>query len=157
MAISKIISGGQTGVDRAALDVALELGIPIGGWCPHGRKASDGNIPIHYPLVELSSGGYRKRTEWNIRDSDATLVISPLPLSGGTLLTANLAKKIGKPLMVIDINNIKESDFDSWLITHGVLVLNVAGPSEDSAQEIYYRAKLILEGLLKKCSGTLNS
>lgn len=75
----KIVSGGQTGVDRAALDVALELGLPCGGWCPKGRKAEDGVIHSRYPLKETPSEEYNERTTWNVRDSDGTLIVSDAP------------------------------------------------------------------------------
>ena len=74
---TKIISGGQTGVDRAALDVALELGLPCGGWCPRGRRAEDGPIDPRYPLTETPWDGYPQRTEWNVRDADGTLILTP--------------------------------------------------------------------------------
>ena len=85
--VDKIISGGQTGVDRAALDVALIAGIDCGGWCPLGRKAEDGPLPLHYPLTETESDDYALRTEYNIRDSDGTLILARRPLTGGTALT----------------------------------------------------------------------
>src|SRR6266571_9073801 len=84
MVVSKIVSGGQTGVDRAALDVALELGIPCGGWCPRGRRAEDGIIPERYPLIETPTTAYPQRTERNVRDSDGTLVLTVGRADGGT-------------------------------------------------------------------------
>ena len=84
--IARLVSGGQTGVDRAALDVARELAIPSGGWCPKGRKAEDGKIDDSYPLVESPSASYSQRTRWNVRDSDGTLVLTCGKLTGGTLL-----------------------------------------------------------------------
>src|SRR3954454_8651242 len=91
---TKIVSGGQTGVDRAALDVALALGIPCGGWCPKGRKAEDGPIEDRYPLSETPSSDYRQRTLWNIRDSDATLILTWGEPTGGTLLTVKECRKV---------------------------------------------------------------
>ena len=102
--IGRLVSGGQTGVDRAALDAALELGVPCGGWCPKGRKAEDGTVPDRYPLTETPSGSYSQRTRWNIRDSDATLVLSWGKPTGGVLLTLNECRKVGKPHLVIDQN-----------------------------------------------------
>src|SRR5437868_610576 len=115
--IRKIISGGQTGVDRAALDVALELGIACGGWCPKGRLAEDGPIPERYPLKETNLPVYPQRTEWNVRDSDGTLVLtlgSPAkngelaPEGSGTALTIELARRQKKPCLVVDLNNHPE-------------------------------------------------
>src|SRR5437660_8982603 len=98
---TKLISGGQTGVDRAALDVAIELGLPCGGWCPKGRRAEDGRIPGRYPLKETPSWVYPQRTEWNIRDSDGTLVLTLSRATGGTALTIHLAKSMRKPVLII--------------------------------------------------------
>ena len=91
------MSGGQTGVDRAALDIALEGGIDCGGWCPRGRRAEDGVIPLCYPLTECESKQYRVRTERNVLDSDATLIIKHGRLIGGSALTAQLANNINDP------------------------------------------------------------
>src|SRR5213080_1459301 len=100
--ISKIVSGGQTGVDRAALDVALELGIPCGGWCPIGRRAEDGVIPDRYPLRQAPSANYADRTALNVRDSDGTLILARGPLRGGTALTKTFAERYGRPYLVVD-------------------------------------------------------
>lgn len=101
--LDKVISGAQTGVDRAALDVALELGIPCGGWVPKGRLAEDGIVPAHYPnLMETPTSVVEMRTEWNIRDSDATLLLSHGPLEGGSLYTKVKADEMGKPWLHID-------------------------------------------------------
>jgi hypothetical protein len=101
--VSKIVSGGQTGADRGGLDAAIELGIPHGGWCPKGRKAEDGAIPLTYDLTETGSADYRVRTEKNVLDSDATAIFTCGELSGGSKLTADLAEKHGKPWIHIDI------------------------------------------------------
>ena len=95
--LEKIVSGGQTGVDRAALDVAMSLGIPCGGWCPKGRKAEDGRIPDRYPLRETDSASYRKRTILNVADSDGTLILAVGELRGGTLATKRAASELRKP------------------------------------------------------------
>ena len=94
--LHKIVSGGQTGVDRAALDVALELGLPCGGWCPQGRRAEDGPIDPRYPLRETRAAAYPVRTRWNVRDSDGTLILTRGRPDRGTALTADLAKRLGK-------------------------------------------------------------
>ena len=101
--LEKIISGGQTGVDRAALDAAIELGIPHGGWCPRGRRAEDGAIPTRYQLKEIEGIDYSERTRRNILESDATLILTSGPLQGGTLLTFNLCNKLGRPVRVVQL------------------------------------------------------
>src|SRR5437870_10377236 len=95
--LTKIISGGQTGVDRAALDVALELGLPCGGWCPRGRRAEDGPIPERYPLQEMKSPAYPPRTARNVRDSDGTVILTRGQPDRGTALTIELAERYRKP------------------------------------------------------------
>ena len=89
-------------MDRAALDVALELGRPCGGWCPRGRRAEDGPLDPRYPLTETPSAGYPQRTEWNVRDSDATLILSHGALAGGSKLTESLAREMGKAVMHVE-------------------------------------------------------
>src|SRR5437870_9182944 len=101
--LTKIISGGQTGVDRAALDVALELGLPCGGWCPKRRRAEDGPIPERYPLTETSSRAYPQRTRCNVLDSDGTLILTRGRPTGGTALTIQIAAESGKPYFVVDL------------------------------------------------------
>lgn len=102
--LEKIVSGGQTGVDRAALDAGLTSGIAVGGWCPAGRRAEDGMIPERYPLLELDSPEYAARTEKNVVDSDATLVLNFGVLADGTALTVQLARKHRKPLHVVQLD-----------------------------------------------------
>ena len=136
--ITKIVSGGQTGVDRAALDVAMQLGIPVRGWCPRGRRAEDGRIPDSYPLHEASSINYAKRTELNVRDSDGTLILSGGPLTGGTALTGSLARRRGKPVFVVDLRDNPALDVtDEWLAANSIQTLNVAGPRESQQPGIY--------------------
>lgn len=138
--IEKIVSGGQTGVDRAALDVAIQLGIPVGGWCPRGRRAEDGRIPDVYPLRETTASNYSDRTERNVRESDGTLIVSGGPLTGGTGLTRSLARRLGKPVFVIDLRDDPAPDVsDEWLAEHSIRTLNVAGPRESQQPGIYGR------------------
>jgi hypothetical protein len=136
----KFVSGGQTGVDRAALDTALTLGIPCGGWCPKGRKAEDGAIPDRYPVTETETADYEERTRLNVRDADATLILASGPLSGGTGLTAETAAAQGKPCLVADPFSPPEAQAVArWLAENEVRVLNVAGPRE-SIQPGIHRA-----------------
>ena len=148
--ISRIVSGGQTGVDRAALDLALELGIPCGGWCPKGRKAEDGRLPPRYPLQETPSADYPQRTEWNVRDSDGTLVLAIGTPTGGTAFTIKLAAQHRKPCLVVDL--LKEGlDADKvrdWIKRGKIRVLNVAGPRESGSPGAYRRAKAFLGEVL---------
>lgn len=152
--LRRIVSGGQTGVDRAALDAALDLGFPCGGWCPLGRRAEDGTIPDRYPLTETSWRGYPQRTEWNVRDSDATLIITRGEPDGGTALTVQLAEKHGRPCLVIDPGDLEPlATIRSWLERHGVAVLNVAGPRESSHEGIYAQAFELVHTLLLSVTG----
>jgi hypothetical protein len=146
----RVISGGQTGVDRAALDAALALGLQIGGWCPHGRSAEDGPIPERYPLRETPSADYAERTEWNVRDSDATLILHRGPMTGGTRLTAELARRIGKPLLVRDLMEpIDVRGIADWLFANHVWVLNCAGPRESGAPGIGEESQRIFSGVFR--------
>ena len=127
----KVISGGQTGVDRAGLDAAMAAGIPVGGYCPKGRRAEDGRIPERYPLTELSSEDYRERTEMNVMQSDATLILAVGAISGGTTATIQLAEKHDKPYMIEALDGDPvPTRVANWLTKHHVRVLNVAGPRE---------------------------
>jgi Circularly permutated YpsA SLOG family len=144
-----VISGGQTGVDRSALDVALELGVPVGGWCPKGRKAEDGSLAARYPLTETPSKQYRQRTEWNVRDSDGTLVLTRGAPAEGTAYTIEVARKVGKPCLVVDLNEEpSESAVQAWAEEHKVRVLNVAGPRESKCPGIYAQAAQFLRAIL---------
>jgi hypothetical protein len=146
---AKIISGGQTGVDRAALDVAIALGIPHGGWCPRGRLAEDGRIPARYELRETDSPGYPVRTEQNVLDADATLIVCRGEPAGGTALTRLLAERQGRPCLVVDLDNPPEWPIvRRWLQEHGVKVLNIAGPRESQAPGIAEQAREFLRHCL---------
>ncbi len=146
---AKIISGGQTGVDRAAIDVAIELGIDHGGWCPAGRKAEDGPIPPHYRLTETSEADYVTRTRLNVRDSDGTLILTIGETSGGTLKTILIANEMGRPLLLVDLNKpVDRSVFHDWLSANRIKVLNVAGPRESKYAGIQSRASDYFRNLL---------
>ena len=144
----RIVSGGQTGVDRAALDVALLLGFEIGGWCPRGRRAEDGPISENYPLTETASADYSRRTVANVRDSDATLVLSRGQLSGGTALTRDTARTRRKPFLVLDLRTATPDDAAAWIKGQAISVLNVAGPRESAAPGIYEEASSYLRRVL---------
>lgn len=158
-----IVSGGQTGVDRAALDAAIACGLPITGWCPRGRRSEDGVIPAEYDLRETASRNYAVRTEWNIRDSDGTLIIAMGQLSGGTRLTWQLAGKHGKPRQVVhlrespgqlpfsDQNSVTDqcSAVVEWIQANRIRVLNVAGPRGSSHPKIYAEAKDFVRAVLQ--------
>jgi hypothetical protein len=146
---TRIRSGGQTGVDRAALDVALELGIPCRGWCPRGRRAEDGPIDGRYPLQETPWDGYPQRTEWNVRDSDGTLVLTRGEADRGTVLTIDLAARFKKPCLILDLNAQPDpTAARAWADQHGVRELNVAGPRESSRPGIYAEAVAFLRKVL---------
>lgn len=143
--LHRIISGGQTGVDRAALDVALDLGIECGGSCPRGRRAEDGPIPTRYPLTETAERDYRARTARNVKAADATLILTRGPVSGGTAYTERLARDSGKPHHLVDLAvNSRVRPVREWLRTHSVQVLNVAGPRESGAPGVHRDARRFL-------------
>ncbi len=149
MAVKKIISGGQTGVDRAALDVALEVGLPCGGWCPKGRRAEDGPLPERYPLQEASSPEYPQRTALNVRDSDGTLIITRGTPDRGTALTLRLAERYQKPCLTLDLSELPDpARVRAWVEENRVEVLNVAGPRESSQPGIQEQAKAFLRAVL---------
>jgi len=146
--VKRIVSGGQTGVDRAALDVAIELGIEHGGWCPRGRLAEDGTIPARYRLSETASSEYAERTEKNVLDSDGTLILYRGKLTGGTSLTQRLAQWYRKPCITFDLEKrVSLSRARRWLDENKIRVLNVAGPRESSAPGIYDEALAYLTRL----------
>ena len=147
--IKKIISGGQTGADRAALDVAIKLGVPHGGWIPKGRKTEDGILPEKYQLKEMPTASYPKRTEQNVIDSDGTLIISHGKLSGGSDYTRKMTLKHHKQLLYVDLNDYEPFDaaslIASWIGMQNIQVLNVAGPRASKDPEIYADVLKILE------------
>ncbi len=149
--IQKIVSGGQTGVDRAALDAAMALGLPVGGWCPKGRRAEDGVIDPRYPLIETPDEQHAQRTAWNVRDSDGTLVLLFDKPSPGTNVTIEEANALGKALLLVDLTtNPEEMEVLGWLEANGILVLNVAGPRESEALGIYEAARAFLDDVFGK-------
>ncbi len=136
-ALQRIVSGGQTGVDRAALDAAITLGLPHGGWCPSGRRAEDGPIPGHYRLRETASANYPVRTRQNVVDSDATLILYREALVGGTELTYRVARQVGKPFFLVDLADRPAPALAiRWLEDAAIETLNVAGPRESTAPGI---------------------
>ena len=149
LCICRIVSGGQTGVDRAALDAAIWLGIPHGGWCPKGRRAEDGPIPERYDLEETDESQYFIRTERNVIDSDATLILYEVELTGGTALTLRMAKKHQKPCLQVDLTQLPTFDeMLQWLAEEQVATLNVAGPRESSCPGIGEESRQLLVDLL---------
>jgi hypothetical protein len=145
MMVAKIVSGGQTGVDRAALDVALEVGLPCGGWCPKGRRAEDEPIPERYPLTETSSRGYPERTRCNVLDSDGTLILTRGRPAGGTALTIKIARENDKPCLVVDLSGQPDVvAVRSWCVDHHIQILNVAGARESEQPSIYEQAAAFL-------------
>jgi hypothetical protein len=152
--LKKVVSGGQTGVDRAALDAALALHVPCGGWCPRGRLAEDGPIDRRYPLAETPEEDYAVRTEWNVRDSDGTLVLTHGRPSGGTALTIAVARRLGRPLLVLDLAGAPApAAARRWVEAEGIAVLNVAGPRESQRPGIHRRARRYLERALTSIRG----
>ena len=147
--VRKIVSGGQTGADRAALDFALEWNISHGGWIPKGRLAEDGRLPEKYRLKEMNTTDYARRTEQNVIDSDATLIFSHGKLTGGSLLTRKMALKHGRPRLHVDL--LKTNSFSAaqtihaWIKEQRIGVLNVAGPRQSQDKRIYRATFDILE------------
>jgi hypothetical protein len=128
----KIVSGGQTGADRAALDWAMEHGLAHGGWCPLGRKAEDGVIPARYALVETPTDRWEQRTEWNVRDSDGTVIFTiGETLAGGSLTTIEVAQVLGRPCLHLSRRvdgDLAAGKLRRFVGDHAIRVLNVAGP-----------------------------
>ncbi len=143
--VAKIVSGGQTGVDRGALDAAITLGLAHGGWCPKGRIAEDGPIDPRYQLQELASSDYAARTERNVLDSDGTLILYQGRLQGGTALTNRLAKQHGKPLFRVRLEQpVPVDEIIRWLQNHHIQTLNVAGPRGSSGAQLQQQAEQVI-------------
>lgn len=152
----RIVSGGQTGVDQAALDLAMALGLEHGGWCPRGRLCESGRIHSRYQLRESHSPRYDVRTEQNVEDSDGTLILYHQKLNGGTALTLRMAQKYQRPFLMVDL--AKESQLSQaaagvrmWLLAHTIRTLNIAGPRESSCPGIHDRAFSFLRVTLAAC------
>ena len=154
----RIISGGQTGVDRAALVAAMSYSIPVGGWVPKGRRAEDGVVPEGFYNMQECEGGYRERTRANVRSADATLILSDkFPLSGGTAYTAEIAAEIGKPYKVMNLDTPDvELQIRDWMLSlenaipkngskDEKIILNVAGPRESGSPGIFEKANAVLQ------------
>lgn len=153
MRINRVISGGQTGVDRAALDCAIAHGISHGGWCPAGRLAEDGAISARYELNETKETDYHARTRQNVMDADGTLILAPQPLTGGTSLTAAIAGELKKPYLVVDpADDSGMTAVLDWLENQAIATLNVAGPRASKQPGIYAQAYRFLDNLLKRLS-----
>jgi len=149
-----IISGGQTGVDRAALDEALDADVDIDGWCAQGRRAADGPINARYLLRETPSDAYAQRTEWNVRDSDGTLIIAPIPPSGGTLWTVTCAAEWQRPVWIASVRTPETVPLHvprlvHWLARHHIHRLNVAGPRAREADAAYNISAALIRALLQ--------
>lgn len=152
MALVKIISGGQTGVDRGALDAALAAGFSCGGWCSGDRSAEDGPIAQRYPLTPMSGGGSRQRTLKNVHDSDGTAILFREALGGGTKLTRDMCIREKKPFVVLDATQIVESRAVAAILRfvdeNEIRVLNVAGPRASHWEQGYGFALSVLGAVI---------
>lgn len=153
----RLVSGGQTGVDRGALDAALGLGVSCGGWCPEGRQAEDGVIAARYPLTELIGAGYAERTRRNVADSDGTLVITFGPASGGTAHTIAACRELGRPHIIIDGSRVPPGqavrDAVRFVREKGIGQLNVAGPRASGEPRGYGYSYALVRALCLQCAG----
>lgn len=153
----KIVSGAQTGVDRGALDAALEAGVPCGGWCPEGRKAEDGMIPDIYPVRVIPGAGYAARTRQNVLDSDATLIIYFNELSGGTKYTLNCCRTENRPYLLINANKDNVDDavrsLKEFVREHQLAILNVAGPRASNVPSAHGYTQNLMSRLLDSLTG----
>lgn len=149
MTLEKIISGGQTGADRAALDFAIDHHIPYGGWVPKGRKTEDGTLPLKYHLQEMPTGNYSQRTLQNVLDADGTVIVSHGFLTGGSALTREFAIQYKKHWLHIDLKELSLPEaagrLASWLNEKEIKVLNIAGPKAGKDPKIYEVVLLLLQ------------
>jgi len=153
MRIKKIISGGQTGADRAALDFAIKNRIPHGGSVPKGRMAEDGPLSKRYKLRETQTADYNERTEKNVIDSDGTLLLGSGALNGGSALTMTLARSHGRPCLHVDAAQVSAqqaaAQIERWIQENRISVLNVAGPRASKSPDIYVQVMKIFQALLQ--------
>jgi hypothetical protein len=157
----KIISGGQTGVDRGALDAAIEIGVECGGWCPTGRMAEDGTIPNRYPVIELANAGYAERTPRNVADSDGTVLILHGPPVGGTRETIECCVDMHKPYLTIDCSRVEIDQAINLALQFiaklpsgdATITMNVAGPRASQWPQGHEITRRIVAGVLLRLSG----
>lgn len=146
--IRRIVSGGQTGADRAGLDAAISCGVPHGGWCPKGRRAENGVIPDIYQLAETEGSSYLSRTERNVKQSDGTVIFTLGNLIGGSCRTADFANRHHKPYIHIRLDAITDEDAATelldFVVEHGIACANIAGSSESREQGIYERVLAVM-------------
>ena len=151
----RIVSGGQTGVDRGALDAALSLGLPCGGWCPEGRLAEDGVIPARYPVNPLRDAGYDERTVKNVEDSDGTLIITFGRASGGTARTIDVCRRLGRPHLIMDATSVTLEEAVCRAVRfvreEDIRQLNVAGPRASGEPRGYEYACSLVRELCLQC------
>jgi hypothetical protein len=154
LSVIKLVSGGQSGADRAALDVAIELGIAHGGWVPQGRWAEDGVLAARYQLRETDSPQVALRTEWNVRDADATLIFFHGEPTGGTALTVRFAASYQKPALCVNLATSDETvaahAITAWLNEIRPAILNVAGPRASNDPLIYDAVSRILRRVFER-------
>lgn len=148
--VLRVISGGQTGADRGALEAAIQIGIEHGGHCPAGRRAEDGRIPDRYRLIETESADYAVRTERNVLGADGTLLVTRGAPTGGSALTAALARKHNRPLLHLDLDAGGDpvAAVREWLAAREIRCLNVAGPRESSCPGIAQDVRALLVNAL---------
>ena len=153
----RVMSGGQTGVDRGALDAALDLGVHCGGWCPAARRAEDGVIPARYPVTELAGAGYLERTRKNVADSDGTLVITFGAPAGGTASTIRFCKRLGRPHLTIDAAVVPPDEAlrlsVDFLENRSIRRLNVAGPRASAGPRGHAYAYALVRALCEHATG----
>ncbi|HKJ63862.1 MAG TPA: putative molybdenum carrier protein [Desulfopila sp.] len=155
--VRKIISGGQTGVDQAALDAAMEVGVAYGGWLPAGRRTERGPLPQrYYHMQELPTDSYPERTRKNIENADATLIVSRGGLTGGSALTAKIAGEMDKPCLHMDLElsaGCAATHIEQWLCRHQPEILNIAGPRASSDAAIYDQVLALIKEIMHRRGG----